>query len=107
MPHLIREVQGLFAPSYLAADEAQLFYELKRTQTLPRACGGHRIYSTNVQDIVLLRLDEYEEVNMIKIHPGDVSYAAELRSLSMFLRFKLDEIEGRKKLSRCSCVRLV
>lgn len=76
----------MFASSYFAAEEDQLFYELKRAQSLPRACGGHHIHSTNVKDIVLLRLDENEVVKMIPISPGDVFYADELRSLSLFLR---------------------
>ena len=36
-----REVQGLFAPSYFAAEENQLSYELRGSQSLPMACGAH------------------------------------------------------------------
>jgi len=31
-----------------------------------------------------------------RIRPQDVSYAVEIRSLSLFLRFKLEVVEGRK-----------
>ena len=38
-----------------------------------------------------------EDSKIAKIRAQDVSYAAEIRSLSLFLRFKLDVIEGRKE----------
>ena len=51
-----------------------------------------------MKDIVLVRTSEVSEENKIeKIQAQDVSYAAEIRSLSLFLRFKLEVIEGRKE----------
>ena len=38
-----------------------------------------------------------EETKIEKIKAQDLSYAAEIRSLSLFLRFKLEVIEGRKE----------
>ena len=62
------------------------------------SCGGNRAFSKNVKDIVLVRAaDLAEEDKIEKIRPQDVSYAAEIRSLSLFLRFKLEVIEGRKE----------
>ena len=52
---IVREVEGLIAATYFAADEAQLYYELKRPQTLPFSCGSPKVFPTNVQDIVLIK----------------------------------------------------
>ena len=94
----IRDVQGLMASQYFASTENELFYELKGGYALPMSCGGYRAFSTNVKDIVLVRTAELAEEDKIeKIRPQDVSYAAEIRSLSLFLRFKLEVIEGRKE----------
>ena len=49
---IVREVKGLFAPTYFAADDAQLYYDLKKPQTLPINCGAPKVYPTNVQDFV-------------------------------------------------------
>ncbi len=38
-----------------------------------------------------------EDSKIERIRPQDVSYAAEIRSLSLYLRFKIDVIEGRKE----------
>ena len=54
------------------------------------------MHATNVQDIVIMRIDENAEIKMLPINPEDVSYATEIRSLSLFLRYKLYVIEGRK-----------
>ena len=93
---LIREVEGLLAPYYFASTENELFYELKGGHALPIPCGGYKAYSTNVKDIVLVRSSEMTDSKIAKIRPQDVSYAAEIRSLSLFLRFKLEVVEGRK-----------
>ena len=62
------------------------------------SCGGYKAFSTNVKDIVLVRAAEMAEEDKIeKIRAQDVSYAAKIRSLSLFLRFKLEVIEGRKE----------
>ena len=51
----------------------------------------------NVKDIVLVRSSEKTDESKIeRIWAQDVSYAAEIRSLSLFLRFKLEVVEGRK-----------
>ena len=81
---VVREVQGLFAPTYFAADEAQLYYELKGGQTLPFSCGAHKVHATNMKDILVMRMDENAEVKMININLADMSNAAEIRSLSLF-----------------------
>ena len=94
----IKEVQGLLAPHYFASTENELFYELKGGYALPIPCGGYKAFSTNVKDIVLVRsTDMAEETKIEKIRAQDVSYAAEIRSLSLFLRFQLEVIEGRKE----------
>ena len=94
----IREVQGLLAPHYFASTENELFYELKGGYALPIPCGGYKAFSTNVKDIVLVRSTYMaEETKIEKIRAQDVNYAAEIRSLSLFLRFKLEVIEGRKE----------
>ena len=49
-----------------------------------------------MQDIVVMRTDENTGVKLLKIDPLDVSYAAEIRSLSLFLRYKLEIMEGSK-----------
>ena len=54
------------------------------------------MHATNVQDIVIMRIDENAEIKMLPINREDVSYATEIRSLSLFLRYKLYVIEGRK-----------
>ena len=90
----IRDVQGLLASQYFASTENELFYELKGGYALPMSCGGYKAFFTNVKDIVLVRA---EKDKIEKIWPQDVSYAAEIRSLSLFLRFKLEVIEGRKE----------
>ena len=93
----IREVQGLLAPYYFASTENELFYELKGGYALPIPCGGYKAFSTNVKDIVLVRSSEMTDESKIeKIRAQDVSYAAEIRSLSLFFRFKLQVVEGRK-----------
>ena len=94
----IRDVQGLLTPDYFASSENELFYELKEGHALPIPCGGYRAFSTNVKDIVLVRTSEVsEETKIEKIQAQDVSYVAEIRLLSLFLRFKLEVIEGRKE----------
>ena len=94
----IRDVQGSLAPQYFASTENELFYELKGGYALPMSCGGYKAFSTNVKDIVLVRAAEMAEEDKIeKIRAQDVSYAAKIRSLSLFLRFKLEVIEGRKE----------
>ena len=86
----IREVQGLLAPHYFASTENELFYELKGSYALPLPCGGYKAFSTNVKDIVLVRSSEMsEETKIEKIRAQDVSYAAEIRSLSLFLTLSL------------------
>ena len=94
----IRDVQGLLAAHYFASTENELFYELKGGYALPMTCRGYKAFSTNVNDIVLVRAADMAEENKIeKIQAQDVSYAAKIRSLSLFLRFKLEVIEGRKE----------
>ena len=92
----MREEEGLLAATYFAADEAQLYYDLKRPQTLPFSCGAPKVFATNVQDIVEMKSDENPEVKLLKINPLDVSYAAEIRSLSLCLRYKLEIMDGSK-----------
>ena len=93
----IREVEGLLAPYYFASTENKLFYELKGGYALPIPCGGYKAFSTNVKDIVLVRTSEMTDESQIeRIRAQDVSYTAEIRSLSLFLRFKLEMVEGRK-----------
>ena len=86
----------MLAATYFAADEAQLYYDLKRPQTLPFSCGAPKVFATNVQDIVEMKSDENPEVKLLKINPLDVSYAAEIRSLSLCLRYKLEIMDGSK-----------
>ena len=86
----------MLAPTYFAADDAQLYYDLKKPQTLQFSCGAPKVFPTNVQDIVVMRTDENTGVKLLKIDPLDVSYAAEIRSLSLFLRYKLEIMEGSK-----------
>ena len=43
-----------------------------------------------------MRTNENAEVKLLNIDPLDVSYAAEIRSLSLFLRYKLEFMEGSK-----------
>ena len=51
-----------------------------------------------MKDIVLVKSsDMAEETKIEMIWAQDVSYVAEIRSLSLFLRFKLEVIEGRKE----------
>ena len=50
----------------------------------------------NVKDIVLVRSSEMKDSNIAQIRPQDVSFASEIRFLSLFLRFKLKVVEGRK-----------
>ena len=70
--------------------------DLKKHQTLPFSCGAPKVYPTNMQDIVIMRIDENAEVKLLNIEPQDVSYAAEIRSLSLFLWYKLEVMEGSK-----------
>ena len=93
---IVREVEGLIAATYFAADEAQLYYDLKTPQTLPFSCGAPKVFATNVQDIVVMRTDDNPEVKLLQINPLDVSYAVEIQSLSLFLRYKLEIVEGSK-----------
>ncbi len=94
----IRKVNGLLSSEYFTSTENELFYELKGGYALPISCGGYKAYSTNVKDIVLVRTSEMSEDSRVeRIRPQDVSYAAEIRSLSLYLRFKIDVIEGRKE----------
>lgn len=47
----VREAEGLFAPTYYEAEEEQLFYKLKRSQTpAPHELRWISSYATNVQD---------------------------------------------------------
>ena len=93
----IREVEGLLAPYYFASTVNELFYELKGGYALPISCGGYKAFSTNVKDIVLIRSSKMTDKSKVeKICPQDVCYATEIRSLSLFLRFKLEVVEGRK-----------
>ena len=41
-----------------------------------------------------MRTNDNPEVKLLQINPLDVSYSAEIRSLSLFLRYKLDIVEG-------------
>ena len=90
-------MEGLIAATYFAADEAQLYYDLKRSITLPFDCGSLIAYPTSVQDILLVKVEDNPESKLLKINPLDVSYSAEIRSLSLFLRYKLDIVEGNRK----------
>ena len=91
---IVREVTGLLNPKYFAADEEQLFYEVIGEHNLPTSCGGGRVLSTNVQDIMIMRNDQSKNHKLQKIKAEDVLYAAEIRSLALYLRFKLELIEG-------------
>ena len=93
---IVRELNGLLAPTYFAADDAQLYYDLKKPQTLPFSFGSPRVFATNLQDIVVMRTDKNTDVKLLKIDPLDVSYATEISSLSLFLRYKLKIMEGSK-----------
>ena len=85
----------LFLAAYFQKND-QLFYEPKGVQTLPMVCRGNRVYSTNVKDIVLMKTSENIDVKLLKIEPEDVSYAAEIPSLSLFLQFKMEVMERQK-----------
>lgn len=61
----VREAQGLFAPTYFAAEKEQLFYELKGSQTLPMSCCGYQVYATKVQEIMLLRTIENKDMKLL------------------------------------------
>ena len=58
--------------------------------------GGGPVYSTNVKDIMVMRNDQNKNQKLQKIKAEDVLYAAEIRSLALYLRFKLELIEGSK-----------
>ena len=47
-------------------------------------------------DILIDGLEKTDESKIERIRAQDMSYAAEIRSLSLFLRFKLEVVEGRK-----------
>ena len=75
------EVQGIHTPQYFVVDKGQLFYKFKGFQNLPIPCRGHKVYLTNVKDILLLREDKTTEVKLLDIRPQDVANTTELRSL--------------------------
>ena len=68
---IVRKVKGLLAPTYFAADDAQLYYDLKKPQTLPFSCGALKVFATNVQDIVVMRRIGN---GLYLFRRGDISY---------------------------------
>ena len=103
---IIRKVQGIHTPQYFVADKSQLFYKFKGSQNLPISCGRHKVHVTNVKDNLLLQKEENTEVvKLLDIRPQDVSNAAELHSLSLYLRYKLDLSEGKRSAigAKMSC----
>ena len=92
----VRELTGVFSTWSFAAEQSQIYYELKGVQNLPNECGNHKVQITNVQDIYLLRAVDNTEVKLHPISPEELSNAAELRSLALFLRYKMEIGEGRR-----------
>ena len=92
----VRELTGVFSTWSLAAEQSQIYFELKGIQNLPTECGKHRVQITNVQDIYLLRMAKNTEFKLHLISPDELRNAAELRSLALFLRYKLEIGEGQR-----------
>ena len=92
---IVRKVEGIYTPQYFVADEGQLFYELPGSQNLPLSCGGGMAHCTNVKDILLLK-DNVKVNKLLDIKAQDVSNTAELRSLALCLKYKLDWAEERR-----------
>ena len=49
-----------------------------------------------MKDIVLVKSAGLKDSPMIKIQPQDVYFPAKIRSLSLFLRYKMELVEGHK-----------
>jgi len=86
----------VFSTQSFAVEQSQIYYKLKGVQNLPNECGNHKVQITNVQDIYLLRTAENTEVKLHPISPEELSNAAELRSLALFLRYMMEIGEGRR-----------
>ena len=104
---IVRAVTGMINSQYFVADAGQLFYELRGSQNLPLTCGGSKATATNVDNIFLLT--EETKLNkqlLVDIKPQDVSNAAELRSLALYLRYKLELAEGKRSAigTKMSCL---
>ena len=63
------EVQGINTSQYFIAKEWQLFYEFIGSQNLPIQCCGHKVYLSNVKDILFLRENENCDVKFFPIKP--------------------------------------
>ena len=62
------------------------------------------MHLTNVKDILLLREDENTEVKLRNIRQQVVTNAAELSSLPLYLRYKLDLVEGKRSTIGAKCL---
>ena len=104
---IVRAVRGIYTPQYFVADEGQIFYELRGSQNLPLTCEGSKATLTNVDNIFLIT--EETKMNkqlLVNIKPQDVSNGAELLSLSLYLRYKLKLVEGKRSAigEKMSCL---
>ena len=72
-------------------------YEITGTQVMPLACGGNTVFLTNVRDIMIAVKKGVYESNMKLIKPEEMLMGAEVRTLALFVKYKLAEAERRKK----------
>ena len=66
-------------------------------QVMPLACGGNTVFLMNVRDIMLAVNKGAYRSNMKLIKPEEMLMGVEVRTLALFVRYKLTETERRKK----------
>ena len=64
---------------------------------MPLSCGGNTVFLTNVRDIMIAVKKGVYESNMKRIKPEEMLMGAEVRTLALFVKYKLAEAERRKK----------
>ena len=64
---------------------------------MPLACGGNTVFLTNFRDIINAVKKGVNKSNIKLIKPEEMLMGAEVRTLALFVKYKLAEVERRKK----------
>ena len=92
-----RSVKGKIGKFDFLTEDGELYYEIPGTQVMPLACGGNTVFLTNVRDIMIAVKKGVYESNMKLIKPEEMLMGAEVRTLALFVKYKIAKAERRLK----------
>ena len=88
----IRSVKEKIGKFDFLAEDGELYYEIMRTKVMALACEGNTVFLTNVRDIMIAIKKGVYEFNVKSIKLEEMLMGAEVRSLALFVKYKLEEV---------------